>query len=81
MKTRRKVQNNPTDASLKYPIRKANLYRRMAKALKISNIAKNLLNCEFKEHGARVVLLTDIIYIPYCDSKKAIFLHIHCYLT
>lgn len=47
------------------PIRKANPYRRMAKALKTSNVAENILNREFEEHGARAVLLTDITYIPY----------------
>lgn len=46
-------------------IRKANPYRRMAKAIKTSNVAKNILNREFTEHGARKVLLTDITYIPY----------------
>lgn len=45
------------------PIRKANPYRRIAKALKTSNTAENLLNREFEEHGARKVLLTDITYI------------------
>jgi len=45
------------------PIRKANPYRRMAKALKTNNVAPNLLNREFEEHGPRAVLLTDITYI------------------
>lgn len=45
------------------PIRKANPYRRMAKALKTSNVAPNLLNREFEKHGPRTVLLTDITYI------------------
>lgn len=45
------------------PIRKANPYRRMAKALKTSNVAQNLLNREFEAHGPRAVLLTDITYI------------------
>ena len=45
------------------PIRKANPYRRMAKALKTSNVAPNLLHREFKTHGPRAVLLTDITYI------------------
>ena len=45
-------------------IRSANPYRRMAKALKTSNVADNLLNREFREHGPRKVLLTDITYIP-----------------
>jgi len=45
------------------PIRKANPYRRMAKALRTSNVAPNLLNREFEKHGPRAVLLTDITYI------------------
>lgn len=47
------------------PIRKANPYRRMAKALRTSNTADNLLNREFTAYGPRRVLLTDITYIPY----------------
>ena len=45
------------------PIRKANPYRRMAKALRTNNVAQNLLNREFETHGPRIVLLTDITYI------------------
>lgn len=45
------------------PIRKANPYRRMAKALKTDAVADNLLNREFEAHGARSILLTDITYI------------------
>ena len=45
------------------PMRKANPYRRMAKALKTNNVAPNLLNREFETHGPRAVLLTDITYI------------------
>ena len=55
------------------PIRKANPYRRMAKALKTNNVAKNLLNREFEKHGPRKVLLTDITYIPYNNTR--------CYLS
>ena len=47
------------------PIRKANPYRRMARALRSSHVAENLLNREFTQHGARHVLLTDITYLPY----------------
>lgn len=47
------------------PIRKANPYRRMAKALKTNHIAENLVDRQFKAHGPRSVLLTDITYIPY----------------
>lgn len=47
------------------PIRKANPYRRMAKAIKKSNYADNLLQREFECYGPQYVLLTDITYIPY----------------
>jgi transposase InsO family protein len=56
------------------PIRKANPYRRMAKALKTSNVAPNLVERQFEAHGPRMVLLTDITYILYKDSGK-------CYLS
>ncbi len=48
------------------PIRKANPYRRMVKAMKTNAVTDNLLNREFREHGPRTVLLTDITYIPCC---------------
>ena len=47
------------------PIRQANPSRRMAAALKTNNVADNLVNREFEEHGPRSILLTDITYIPY----------------
>lgn len=50
------------------PIRKANPYRRMAKALRTDAVADNLLKREFREHGPRKVLLTDITYIPCCGA-------------
>ena len=50
------------------PIRKANPYRRMAKAMKTNHIAGNLLNREFESHGPRMVLLTDITYIRYGET-------------
>ena len=55
------------------PIRQANPYRRIAKALKTNNVAENLLNREFKMHGPRAVLLTDITYLPYNGTR--------CYLS
>lgn len=67
----KKISRLMNKFNLKCPIRKANPYRRMAKALKTNNVAENLLNREFKEHGARAVLLTDITYMPYGDSKRA----------
>ena len=53
------------------PIRKPNPFRRMAKAIEVSTVADNLVNREFREHGARTVLLTDITYIFYGNCKKA----------
>lgn len=46
-------------------VRKANPYRRMAKALKTNNYAANILDRQFEAYGPRIVLLTDITYIPY----------------
>lgn len=47
------------------PIRKANPYRLLAKALKTGKVADNLLNRQFEDYGPRMVLLTDITYLPY----------------
>lgn len=52
------------------PVRRANPYRRMAKAMKTSYVAPNLLNREFRQHGSRKVLLTDITYIPYAGNRS-----------
>ena len=46
------------------PIRKANPYRRMQKAIRTNSTAENLVKREFETHGPRSVLLTDITYIP-----------------
>ena len=67
----KKISRLMNKFNLKCPIRKANPYRRMAKALKTSNVVENLLNREFKKHGARAILLTDITYMFYGNSPKA----------
>lgn len=54
-------------------VRKANPYRRMAKAIKTNHVADNLVKREFEKHGPRKILLTDITYIPYDDR--------FCYLS
>ena len=41
------------------PIRKANPYKRMAKAIRTNTVADYLLKRRFKEFGPRMVLLTD----------------------
>ena len=47
------------------PIRKANPYKELARALKSSNTAANLVQRQFEEYGPRIVLLTDITYLLY----------------
>lgn len=61
----KKIRRLMEKFNLSCPYRKANPYRRMAKALKTSNVADNLLRREFEEYGPRMVLLTDITYLPY----------------
>lgn len=68
-KIRRLMKKN----NLLCPIRQANPYRRLAKALKTSNVAPNVVNREFHSRGPRKVLLTDITYLFYDDGR--------CYLS
>jgi putative transposase len=53
------------------PIRKANPYRRMAKATKEHAVLPNLLNRQFKQNIPGKVLLTDITYLFYGKGRKA----------
>ena len=39
--------------------------------MKTNNVADNLLNREFRKHGARKILLTDITYMFYGNGMKA----------
>ena len=55
------------------PIRKANPYRRMAKALRTNKIAGNIVDRNFKGYGVRKVLLTDITYLFFQTGR--------CYLS
>lgn len=66
----KKIRRLMDKYGLMCPVRKANPYRRMAKALKTNHVADNLLDRRFTEYGPRKVLLTDITYIPY-DGKFA----------
>ena len=61
----KKIRRLMDKYGLECPIRKANPYRRMAKAIKTNNVADNLLSRQFTAYGPRKVLLTDITYIPY----------------
>lgn len=59
----KKIRRLMNKYGLKCPIRKANPYRRMVKAMRTNCVAPNLLNREFETRGPRAVLLTDITYI------------------
>jgi putative transposase len=53
------------------PIRKANPYRRMLKAIEGHQVVANRLNREFKQGLPGKVLLTDITYVTYGSTKRA----------
>ena len=69
----KKIRRLMKKFGLKCPIRKPNPYRRMAKAMQTNTVFPNLVNREFKAHGARKILLTDITYLFYQNSV--------CYLS
>ena len=60
--------------NLNCPIRKANPYRRMAKALKTNNYHDNKINREFYNGNPGEKLLTDITYIFYGPNKDVAYL-------
>ena len=68
---RKKIQRLMSKYNLKSQIRKANPYRRMAKALKTDRVSENLVNREFQGHGPGRILLTDITYLFYNRGNKA----------
>ena len=61
----KKIRRLMSKYNLVCPIRKANPYRLMVRAVKDGNIADNLVQRQFEAYGSRIVLLTDISYIPY----------------
>jgi len=67
----KKIRRLMNKFNLFCPIRKANPYRRMAKALKTDAVADNLVNREFRQHGSGKILLTDITYLFYNHGNKA----------
>ena len=68
----KKIRRLMNKYNLCCPIRKANPYRRMAKAIATNNVAKNVVNRNFKQEP-RKVLLTDITYLFFEGGK--------CYLS
>lgn len=71
---RKKVQRLMRKYNLCCPIRKANPYRRMAKALRTSTIAPNYIKRQFRSYGPRKVLLTDITYLRL--KQKHVYLSV-----
>lgn len=53
------------------PIRKANPYKRMSKAMATNSISRNILNRQFNSSIPGKYLLTDITYIRIMNSKFA----------
>ena len=69
--SRKKIQRIMRKYNIICPIRKANPYKRMAKATKEHRVVPNLLNRKFKQNVPGKVLLTDITYMPYGNGKMA----------
>lgn len=69
--SRKKIQRLMRKYDIKCPIRKANPYRRMAKATKEHRVVPNLLERNFKQGMPGKVLLTDITYLPYGNNHMA----------
>ena len=68
--SRNKIRRLMNKYNLFCPIRKANPYKQMAKALGESTVAPNILKRHFKDMGPRYVILTDITYLFYGNCRK-----------
>lgn len=71
--SRKKIQRIMRKYDIVCPHRKANPYRRMAKATKEhrDRVVPNLLERNFKQGIPGKVLLTDITYLPYGNGHMA----------
>lgn len=70
----KKIRRLMKKYGLKCPIRKANPYRRMMKALRTSSIAPNKINRNFYEGLPGQKLLTDITYLYYSKERTLVYL-------
>ncbi|HLQ87873.1 MAG TPA: IS3 family transposase, partial [Enterococcus sp.] len=68
---RKKIQRLMNKYNLVCPIRKANPYKRIAKAKHENTIKPNHIERQFKAYGPKVVLLTDITYLYFGRGQKA----------
>ena len=57
---KKKIRRLMRKYGLQCPIRKLNPYRQMARAMRTNVVADNLVKREFKLHGVRSILLTDM---------------------
>lgn len=73
---RKKIQRLMRKYGLFCPIRKANPYRRMVKAIKTSAVADNILDRQFEVFGPGYVLLTDITYFFYGKNRIKAYLSV-----
>ena len=69
----KKIRRLMKKFNLVCPIRRPNPYRRMVREMQTNHVAPNVVNREFRLHGARRILLTDITYLFYRSGK--------CYLS
>ena len=70
----KKIRRLMAKFGLVCPIRRANPYRRMAKALQTNNVYKNTLDRKFKDGNPGEKLLTDITYLFYGKTKEKAYL-------
>lgn len=69
--SRKRIQRIMRKFDIICPIRKANPYRRMMKANREHTVVSNTLKRQFKQGVPGKVLLTDITYMPFGNSKMA----------
>lgn len=69
----KKIRRLMKKFGLHCPYRRPNPYRQMMRNIQTSHVAPNIVNREFRLHGARKILLTDITYLMYRGGK--------CYLS
>ena len=69
--SRKRIQRIMKKFNIVCPIRRANPYKRIAKATKEHTVVPNLLNRDFKQEVPGKVLLTDITYMPYGNNQMA----------
>lgn len=70
----KKIRRLMKKYGLKCPIRKANPYRRMVKAMKTNNIVPNLLERKFYDGKPYEKLLTDISYLFYGPNRNLAYI-------